>query len=168
LSKLLIRSFSILPNRKRVLLKLLNGYFIETKEEKIDKVSTKIHKKKLKTCLCSFFELFTKIKENRIEIGNLVYNILDNYLKDDNMDIKSVCIFMKYLTQDTGYHQHIIIGEILKRMKKELKNQNIFEKWLNILIEFDLNEYVVESKQKEESIEILKKLTKQLIEIMVR
>ena len=62
------------------MLKLLNGYFIETKEEKIDKVSTKIHKKKLKTCLCSFFELFTKIKENRIEISNLVYNILDNYL----------------------------------------------------------------------------------------
>jgi hypothetical protein len=162
-----MNKFDILPNGKRVLFKLLNGYFNEAIKAEDDNDDTKKHKKKLKACLCSFFEFFVIKKTNRIAITKLAFKIIEANFSNKNLNIKYISQTINYFIKDNDFQNYLIISDIIRKIKKEIKNQNIVEQWLDILIVFDFKEYKMDSNNKMESIKNLNSLSKELVEIIV-
>lgn len=145
----------------------MNGYFNETIKAEDDNDDTKKHKKKLKSCLCSFFEFFVIKKTNRIAITKLAFKIIEKNFSNKKLNIKYISQTLNYFIKDNDYQNHLIISDIIRKIKKEIKNQNIVEQWLDILIEFDLKEYKIDSSNKLESIKNFNSLSKELVEIIV-
>jgi hypothetical protein len=162
-----VKKFDILPNGKRVLFKILNGYFNETIIAEDDNDDTKNHKKKLKSCLCSFFEFFVIKRSNRIAITRLAFKIIEANFNKKNLNIIYISQTLNYFIKDTDLQNNLIISDIIRKIKKEIKNQNIVEQWLDILIVFDLKEYKIDSNNKMESIKNLDSLSKKIAEIIV-
>ena len=146
----------------------MNGYFNETIKAEDDNDDTKKHKKKLKSCLCSFFEFFVIKKKNRIAIAKLAFKIIEENFSNKNLNIKYISQTLNYFIKDTDFQNHLIISDIIRKIKKEIKNQNIVEQWLDILIVFDLKEYKMDTNNKMESIKNLNSLSKELVEIIVK
>ena len=146
----------------------MNGYFNETIKAEDDNDDTKKHKKKLKSCLCSFFEFFVIKKTNIISIAKLAFKIIEENFSNKNLNIKYISQTLNYFIKDTDFQNHLIISDIIRKIKKEIKNQNIVEQWLDILIVFDLKEYKMDTNNKMESIKNLNSLSKELVEIIVK
>ena len=99
----------------------MNGYFNETIKAEDDNDDTKKHKKKLKSCLCSFFEFFVIKKTNRIAIAKLAFKIIEENFSNKNLNIKYISQTLNNFIKDTDFQNHLI-----KHWMKMVRNGNYF------------------------------------------
>lgn len=145
----------------------MNAYFNETNEEEQDSCAIKRHKSKLKACLASFLEQFTRNSaENKKQIAELCATLIDLSLNAKQCT-KKIAQTIYYFTQGTVDQRQLIIMEMLEKMSQKLRNQNVTEKWIESLLVFDVNQCDINSDGKPNSVAILKQIQVKLENIMV-
>ncbi len=108
--------------------------------EEQDDLITKNHKIKLKACLGSFLKEFTsKSIENKNLIAEVSVVLIDLTLSS-NQCAKEIARTAYYFTYGTADQRQFIISDILDKINLKLRNQNVTEKWIEILVIFDLNQ----------------------------
>lgn len=165
-----MKNYYKIQNNKRLLLKLLNGYFAETLINFQDDTNLKDHKLKLKSCLCWFFDYFMRRLENRNELSKLSVNYIDIAFNNPDFDmeqIKNVAHFFYYYSFRTQNHRQMIISALIDRINLKIRNQFLVEKWIEVLIVFDVNECDLDLDNLDKSIQILNDLCSKLDNLIV-
>lgn len=160
-----------ISNNKRLLIKLLNGYFSETQLSNEDDLTLRDHKLKLKACLCLFFDYFTRRIELRNELANLSMSYIDIAFSDPSFSIKqvqNVAYFFYYYSYKTVNMRPTIISSIIDRIFVKIRNQFLVEKWIDVLVVFDVNPCDLDPDEKAKSIQVLTSLNTKLEKLIVR
>jgi len=135
--------------------------------EEQDDLITKNHKIKLKACLGSFLKEFTsKSIENKNLIAEVSVVLIDLTLSS-NQCAKEIARTAYYFTYGTADQRQFIISGILDKINLKLRNQNVTEKWIEILVIFDLNQSDINLDNKSNSIALLKQILARLEKITV-
>ena len=164
---MLLPNAKLLPSRKRILLKILNAFFNETNVEDQDDLIIKNHKIKLKSCLGSFLKQFTSESISNKNLIAEVCVVLIELTLNANQCAKEIAKTIYYFTCGTVDQRQLIISGILDIIKLKLRNQNITEKWIEILAIFDLNQCDINMENKSNSIAVLKHILAKQESIMV-
>ena len=136
----------------------------------MDDLETQKHKRKLKSCLCSFFEEFTKKIDNRNELANLALPCFEIVFNRSDLNVsfvKNMAAMFYYFTYKTFDLRQLIISAILDRVNLKIKNQLLVEKWIEVMLVFDVNQCDVSLDNKAKSVEILKMLSIKMEKTMV-
>lgn len=136
----------------------------------MDDLETQKHKRKLKSCLCSFFEEFTKKIDNRNELANLALPCFEIVFNRSDLNVsfvKNMAAMFYYFTYKTFDLRQLIISSILDRVNLKIKNQLLVEEWIEVMLVFDVNQCDVSLDNKEKSVEILRMLSIKMEKTMV-
>ncbi len=148
--------------------KLLNAYFT-CNTSVIDDRQEILFNNKLKSCLCQFFESFTIASiQNRDAMSKMAIPMfkycLDN--SKQNIGLKKIVNFFYYFTSETKNKRQFVVIAILNQIMENLSDFNLLQKWIEVLIEFNIHQSDVECDSNV-SIILLKEIHSQIGKIFV-
>lgn len=155
-----------LPNKQKVLTKMLLTYFSNENE---DDEKARINRHRLKECLSCFFETYSRLNSNKMHELVKMFTPTSKLVltkKMFNVNTKQMAKYFYSLTSGTTFMRQFIMSQIMDEIYLKLDDLNWIQKWIELLLEFELHQVnVVENVSNKN---ILEKLHTQLNRLLVR
>jgi hypothetical protein len=155
-----------LPNKQRVLTKMLLAYFSNQIE---DAERARSNDQRLKECLSCFFETYSRLNSNNMYEMVKLFTSTSKLVLLKKMFIVNVKQMAKYfysLTSGIALMRQIIMSQIMDEIYVKLDDLNWIQKWIELFLEFELHQANIVANMSNKN--ILEKLHNQLNRLLVR
>ena len=149
----------LVPNRQAVLLKLVNAFFAEHETghqasssvvscSEISHEATMQHQLRLKSMLCTFFHGFVDCNKNQYDMCKLAIFLFKFKLEKNASvsSLKKIATWFYDLAHGGKGLRQLMVESILDQVIQVLGDYCLIQKWMNILLEFEIHQCDVEEK----------------------
>ncbi len=154
-AKLLLNNPSV-PKKKILLLKLLLAYFRRSGQPN--------SQAKLKACLCTFFDNYTSPELSQLAVPLLKIGMHE---PNWNMSLRSIAKFFYFHSKKTANQRQLIMCEILDEINADINNYSVNTKWIELLLEFNVQQSDVDCGNSRYSVEVLSELHTKVERLLV-